>query len=247
MLALLLVLCPQGVRASQRTEQPSIVAFIDDVNRFAETKKSWRHPESPLALYFLVPLEQGLNEREKQKLARLEEQGRCLEVLDLLIKGFQQLYPALAPAFAQRSLCSKLHVALGTSRLPSSVRCHSRRMLQEALAALPSRPDKPISLSLALSRLRTLPETEGPQRLLAQAWFELGTLAFCHNDRPATTLVLASANRPGGMMLTGAELNYLEAQANGTSKSSRSFETLESSTGYWRDACVEIWKIEQAK
>ena len=179
------------------------------------------HPDNPFNPYLEKHFEEGLEDDDKEELYRLQEKGDCYSAVQLVIKGFTQLYPFLKPIFMEKSLEKRRGFALEfvvmSGYKPSSRRCTAYSLLNDLLPRRRLEEFPPIDFDAEFNRqierfIQRKAKTDHDKmyRVIAM----LGRLAFCFDYPPAIRDIRKSANNFGGMFLTAQEELYLIERAD---------------------------------
>ena len=260
-----------GAKADQRLD-----LFVRQYEKLTDKHLPLAHPDNPFSRYLDRHFEAGLDSKDKAALAILIERGDCWLIHILLIKGFVQLYPFLNPAFRDKNRGNDLRGMIMTGSNSPRSYCHALKTLRQFSTWHDLKDFAPIDMQLELwlkNRRRSLGLIETARDIVSGLQFRFGTTAFCGDYPPSIKVILANANKPGGLILTKDEELYLIQRArlkglydnakyrqaiakiNGESGPSDRFNQLleisaqlrlhefDGVLGYWQSVCNALSKI----
>ncbi|VAW18674.1 hypothetical protein MNBD_ALPHA09-1692 [hydrothermal vent metagenome] len=195
---------------------PRLDLFVQKYENLKNKRLSLAHPGNPFYPYIDKHFETGLDSKDKAELARVQENGDCIKVDLLVIKGFLQLYPFLEPAFLDETNGNKLKFMISSGYSAPGSRCFAYMQLNELRARRSLEEFAPIDVGTEMAIIQKQrrdhqPETD--RNIIYEIQFRLGRTAFCSDYPPSIKDVLTAANKNGGMILTVKEELYLTERA----------------------------------
>ena len=86
---------------------PRLDLFVQQYDTMADKRLPLSHRGNPFSLYLDRHFEEGLDNKDRVELLRLQKNGDCWLTERVLVKGFLQLYPFLTSKFLNRKLLTK--------------------------------------------------------------------------------------------------------------------------------------------
>ena len=192
--------------------------FLKQYEALAGRALPAEHPDNPLHPYIGIHFDFGLDDKDRREMTLAQKNFQCLRVQALLVKGFLQLYPFLAPAFSYDNLerMIKLEFLVSGDYGFAVSRCQTMHVLKELWTRRDPADFPPLDMALEITDRYGEPAGPKPapdQQILFKANFRLGYQAFCYDYPPMIGDVRAFANKNGGMAVTAEEQLYLTERA----------------------------------
>jgi len=196
---------------------PRLEKLIHEFSGWKNHSMKFDDPRSPIFPYRHLRFEDGLTQKARAEVFRLQEAGDCNGRLqDHAVEGFFGLYPFLVPALFRYPLGEKLSSSIRWYNSELLSRCYYFAGLNELGGWFDIRRLEPLDGSwlthLAINDNRDLDMT-----FVREQWWEisngLGILAFCRSYPPSIRDVLKVAHQMGGLTFTSQEAVYIMSRA----------------------------------
>ena len=186
--------------SSPALADPRLDVFVEKFQALGDKWVPGLHPDNPFGPYLDTRLEEGLDDTGRAELETAVRDGNCIRVGELMVEGFQHLYPFLDPAFEDPKSGPVVRFQILSRVQPlAETRCLMHRGYREIAA----RRNFSEFLVYDLAAEQQMPwasqMADDPDKDELMGILNiLASMAFCNDYPPAQRDVWAMLNRSGG-------------------------------------------------